>query len=109
MAKSDGRRFGLIVIGDEILSGRRQDKHLAKMMRSSVVLPQPDGPSKATSSPDSMSRLTLFSAVKSPNCLSMLRISMLMVQTVVKEVFRLWGVLGACWPKPGVLARVATR
>jgi hypothetical protein len=32
MAKSDGRRFGLIVIGDEILSGRRQDKHLAKMI-----------------------------------------------------------------------------
>jgi uncharacterized protein (DUF58 family) len=32
MAKGDGRRFGLIVIGDEILSGRRQDKHLAKMI-----------------------------------------------------------------------------
>lgn len=26
------RRFGLIVIGDEILSGRRQDKHLSKMI-----------------------------------------------------------------------------
>ena len=26
------RRFGLIVIGDEILSGRRQDKHLATLI-----------------------------------------------------------------------------
>lgn len=26
------RRFGLIVIGDEILSGRRQDKHLSKLI-----------------------------------------------------------------------------
>ena len=26
------RRFGLIVIGDEILSGRRADKHLSKMI-----------------------------------------------------------------------------
>ncbi|MEY3528600.1 MAG: hypothetical protein RLZZ549_1086, partial [Pseudomonadota bacterium] len=32
MAKNESRRFGLIVIGDEILSGRRQDKHLAKMI-----------------------------------------------------------------------------
>ncbi len=33
--ESDGypsRRFGLIVIGDEILSGRRQDKHLSKLI-----------------------------------------------------------------------------
>lgn len=29
---SDFRRFGLIVIGDEILSGRRQDKHLSKLI-----------------------------------------------------------------------------
>lgn len=28
----EARRFGLIVIGDEILSGRRQDKHLSKMI-----------------------------------------------------------------------------
>ena len=27
-----GRRFGLIVIGDEILSGRRQDKHMSKLI-----------------------------------------------------------------------------
>ena len=25
-------RFGLIIIGDEILSGKRQDKHLAKVI-----------------------------------------------------------------------------
>src|SRR5207244_1021228 len=36
------------------------------MMRSSVVLPDPDGPSSASSSPDSMSRLTLSRAVKAP-------------------------------------------
>jgi molybdopterin-biosynthesis enzyme MoeA-like protein len=28
----EARRFGLIVIGDEILSGRRQDKHLSKLI-----------------------------------------------------------------------------
>jgi len=28
----NARRFGLIVIGDEILSGRRQDKHLSKLI-----------------------------------------------------------------------------
>src|SRR5690606_30531709 len=47
------------------------------MMRSRVVLPQPDGPSKATSSPLWMSRLMSFSARKAPNCLWTLRISML--------------------------------
>ena len=26
------RRFRLIVLGDEILSGRRQDKHMAKLI-----------------------------------------------------------------------------
>ena len=26
------RRFGLIVIGDEILSGKRQDKHMSKLI-----------------------------------------------------------------------------
>ena len=25
-------KFGLIIIGDEILSGKRQDKHLAKVI-----------------------------------------------------------------------------
>ena len=28
----NARRFGLIIVGDEILSGRRQDKHLAKVI-----------------------------------------------------------------------------
>ena len=32
MAREEQRRFGLIVIGDEILSGRRSDKHLNKMI-----------------------------------------------------------------------------
>lgn len=32
MAKCESRRFGLIVIGDEILSGRRQDKHMSKLI-----------------------------------------------------------------------------
>ena len=32
MVKQEGRRFGLVVIGDEILSGRRNDKHLSKMI-----------------------------------------------------------------------------
>ncbi len=31
-AEKMARRFGLIVIGDEILSGRRQDKHLSKLI-----------------------------------------------------------------------------
>ena len=30
--KANSRRFGLIIIGDEILSGRRQDKHLSKLI-----------------------------------------------------------------------------
>src|SRR5690606_16653305 len=37
------------------------------MIRSSVVLPQPDGPSKATSSPVSICSDTSSSARKSPN------------------------------------------
>jgi molybdopterin-biosynthesis enzyme MoeA-like protein len=32
METKSSRRFGLIVIGDEILSGRRADKHLSKMI-----------------------------------------------------------------------------
>ena len=48
------------------------------MMRSSVVLPQPEGPSSATSSPVGKSRLTSPSAVKLPNDLWMLRTWMLM-------------------------------
>src|ERR1700733_7583259 len=47
------------------------------MTRSSVVLPEPDGPSSATSSPDSTLRLTLSSAVKLPNFFVILRTSTL--------------------------------
>ena len=32
VAAKSSRRFGLIVIGDEILSGKRQDKHMSKMI-----------------------------------------------------------------------------
>ena len=32
LAQAAQRRFGLIVIGDEILSGRRQDKHMSKLI-----------------------------------------------------------------------------
>ena len=39
------------------------------MIRSKVVLPQPDGPSNATSSPDGKSKETLFRATKLPNVL----------------------------------------
>src|SRR5688500_15330886 len=41
------------------------------MMRSSVVLPHPDGPTKHTSSPAGTERSTDFSAVKAPNDLWM--------------------------------------
>ena len=37
------------------------------MMRSSVVLPQPDGPSSATSSPSATVSETLSSAMVAPN------------------------------------------
>ncbi len=40
------------------------------MILSRVVLPQPDGPRKHTSSPLLMTRLTSFNAVKSPNFLT---------------------------------------
>ena len=41
------------------------------MMRSSVVLPQPDGPTKQTSSPRSIVRSTDCSATKLPKALWM--------------------------------------
>ena len=47
-------------------------------MRSSVVLPDPDGPRSATSAPDGMTRLTGFSAVVAPNSLAMSSISICM-------------------------------
>ena len=46
------------------------------MIRSSVVLPDPDGPNRATNSPVATLRLTSFSAVNAPNVLLMLRTSM---------------------------------
>src|SRR5438270_5156666 len=49
------------------------------MIRSSVVLPEPEGPSSATSSPVFTSRLTSSSAVKLPNRFVMLRTSMLIL------------------------------
>src|SRR5688572_16649868 len=48
------------------------------MMRSSVVLPEPLGPSSATSSPVPIVRLTFFSAWKLPKVLLTLLTSMLM-------------------------------
>src|SRR6478672_10606397 len=47
------------------------------MIRSSVVLPEPDGPSSAKSEPLGTSRLTLSSAVKVPKCLLMFLTEML--------------------------------
>ncbi len=41
------------------------------MMRNSVVLPEPDGPSKATSFPLGTTRSTLLSALKAPKVLVM--------------------------------------
>src|SRR5262245_37737013 len=48
------------------------------MMRSRVVLPEPDGPSSATSSPAGMSRLMLSQTTVRPKRLLRLRTSMLM-------------------------------
>src|SRR5690606_28679258 len=57
------------------------------MMRSSVVLPDPDGPSSARNSPGRASRLTLSSATKSPKRLvmpeSVMLISMSRVGAVI--------------------------
>src|SRR5512139_1175614 len=47
------------------------------MMRSNVVLPEPEGPSRATNSPLGTCRLTSRSAANVPNVLLMLRTSML--------------------------------
>src|SRR5690554_6234507 len=48
------------------------------MMRSRVVLPDPEGPSRAISSPESILRLTVSSARKAPKRLLMLRSEMSM-------------------------------
>ena len=47
------------------------------MIRSSVVLPEPEGPSSASSEPAGTSRLTLSSAWKLPNRLLMFLTEML--------------------------------
>src|SRR5919109_4786547 len=47
------------------------------IIRSTVVLPPPLGPSSPTSSPSCTERLTLLTAVTWPNCLLTLRSSML--------------------------------
>jgi len=49
------------------------------MIRNSVVLPEPEGPNSATSSPVSTVRLTSRNATKLPNVLLICRASMLMV------------------------------
>ena len=49
------------------------------MMRSRVVLPDPDGPSNATSWPAGNCTDTSFSAVKDPKVLVMFLTSMLMI------------------------------
>ena len=50
------------------------------MIRSSVVLPEPDGPISATSSPLGTSRVTSSRAVKVPKRLETCRTAMLMWQ-----------------------------
>ena len=61
-------------------------------MRSSVVLPEPEGPSSATSAPEGMTRLTGFSAVVAPNSLAMSSISICMVIPL-----RQWRWVAASW------------
>ena len=50
------------------------------MIRSRVVLPEPDGPSRATNSPVATVRLTSRKAAKPPNVLLIRWTSMLMVR-----------------------------
>src|ERR1700689_3242227 len=59
-------------------------------MRSSVVLPEPDGPSSASNSPERTSRLTPSSAAKSPKRLVTLTTEIFMSllhQTVLENDF----------------------
>src|SRR5689334_18203600 len=53
------------------------------MMRSSVVLPQPDGPSKAVNSPAGKFSVTSFSATKSPNRLLMFLTSIAIISSLL--------------------------
>jgi hypothetical protein len=62
------------------------------MILSKVVLPHPDGPSKAISSPELMSSDTSRNAWKSPNFLLTLRISMLI--DFLSFSLPLWGRVG---------------
>src|SRR6202012_4258270 len=63
------------------------------MMRSSVVLPDPDGPSSASNSPSPTLRSTLSSAVNAPNFFTMFFSSIgtqqrPLVQTPLENRFR---------------------
>ncbi len=51
------------------------------IMRRVVVLPQPEGPSRQTTSPAATDRSASRTAVKSPNVLVILRISMVDMTT----------------------------
>src|SRR6187399_2458666 len=55
------------------------------MIRSSVVLPEPEGPSSATSSPECTVKLTSRSATKLPNDFVRLRTSIPTVQSPFKN------------------------
>src|SRR5262245_25916614 len=67
------------------------------MMRSSVVLPDPDGPSSASRLPSATSRLTLSSATNEPKRLVRLRTTML-----IKKLSAERGVSTPCLPSQGV-------
>ena len=60
------------------------------MIRSSVVFPDPDGPSSARSEPDPTSRLTLFKAVNAPNCLLTFRMLILICQNPFEFTTRVY-------------------
>src|SRR5258706_6978398 len=55
------------------------------MTRSSVVLPDPEGPSSASNSPVCTSRLTSRSAENVPNCFDRLRTSMVIVLFLIRD------------------------
>src|SRR3989338_10626800 len=55
------------------------------MVRSSVVFHDPEGPRRATSSPEGTVRLTSFSAAKWPKSFVTLRTSMLMLHLPLNE------------------------
>src|ERR1700740_1397840 len=56
------------------------------IMRSNVVLPQPEGPSRVKNSPASTARLTLSTAVSGPKRRVTLRISRSAMPTVLSEL-----------------------